>query len=80
VQEITGRWRSDESRAQGEDSLGGTLSHAEYRALVVREASKSGKKPDAKTFYLSQRRVDAALGKSGTTIEIPGASPGRRTL
>jgi hypothetical protein len=74
---ITSRWRSDESRAQGEDVLGGTLSHPEYRALVVRAA---GRLPDTRAFYLAQRKVDASLGKAGTTIQIPGASPGRRTI
>jgi hypothetical protein len=73
----TYRWRSDESRAQGEDSVGDSMPHGEYRALVVRAA---GRKPTTRDFYLAQARVDAALGKSGTTIQIPGASPGRRTI
>jgi hypothetical protein len=74
---ITGRFRSDEQRAQGEDTLGSSLPHPQYRALVMRAA---GRNPSTKKLYLAQARVDASLGKSGTTIQIPGASPGRRTI
>jgi hypothetical protein len=69
--------QSDESRAQDEDTLGGALCHPEYRALVVRAA---GKNPSTKALYLAQSKVDAALGRAGTSIQIPGASPGRRTI
>jgi hypothetical protein len=72
-----GKYRSDESRAQGEDTLGSTLTHGEYRALVVRAAGRS---PSTRSLYLAQRKVDAALGRSGTTIQIPGSAPGRRTI
>jgi hypothetical protein len=75
--ELTKKFRSDESRAQGEDTLGDSMPHGEYRALVVRAA---GKNPTTKSLYLAQARVDAALGKLGTTIQVPGAQPGRRTI
>jgi hypothetical protein len=74
---ITREFRSDEARAQGEDTLGDSMPHGEYRALVVRAA---GRNPTTRALYLAQARVDAALGKSGTTIQIPGAAPGRRTI
>jgi hypothetical protein len=74
---ITSRFRRDEARAQGEDTLGDSLPHPEYRALVMRAA---GKNPNTKSLYLAQAKVDAALGKAGATISIPGASPGRRTI
>jgi hypothetical protein len=74
---IIGEFRSDESRAQGEDDLGSSMPHGEYRALVLRAA---GREPDTRALYLAQRKVDEALGRAGTTIEIPGASPGRRTI
>jgi hypothetical protein len=74
---ITNRFRRDESRAQGEDTLGDSLPHPEYRALVMRAA---GKNPNTRSLYLAQSKVDAALGRAGTTIGIPGASPGRRTI
>jgi hypothetical protein len=74
---ISEEFRSDEARAQGEDTLGSSIPHEEYRALVVRAA---GRKPTTRALYLAQARVDASLGKSGTTIQIPGASPGRRTI
>lgn len=71
------RFRRDESRAQGEDTLGDSVPHAEYRALVVRAA---GRDPSTRALYLAQRRVDAALGRAGTSVEVPGAAPGRRTI
>ena len=77
---IRSRFRRDESLAQGEDTLGDSLSHPEYRALVVKEALKSGKKPGSRTFFEAQKKVDAALGRLGASIEIPGALPRRRTV
>jgi hypothetical protein len=74
---ITTRFRRDESRAQGEDGVGDSMPHGEYRALVVRTA---GRRPSTRDLYLAQARVDAALGRAGTTIAIPGARPGRRTI
>lgn len=74
---ILSRFRRDESRAQGEDGVGASLSHPEYRALVVRAA---GPRPDTRALYLAQKKVDAALGRAGASIEIPGAAPGRRTV
>jgi hypothetical protein len=77
---ITKRFSRDESRAQGEDTLGASLSHPEYRSIVMRESLRSGRRPSTRDLYLAQRRVDASLGKSSTTIQIPGAAPGRRTI
>jgi len=77
MREITRRFKRDEAGAQGEDTLGASLSHPEYRALVVRAA---GQRPDTRALYLAQKKVDAALGKSGTAVGIPGARPGRRTI
>lgn len=74
---ITRRFQSDESRAQGEDTLGDSMSHPEYRALVMRVA---GRNPSTKALYLAQAKVNASLGKAGTTIQIPGAGPRRRTV
>ena len=78
--EITSRFRRDEQGDQSEDSLGESLSHPEYRALVIREARRSSGTPDSRTMYTAQRKVDASLGKRGASVEIPGALPGRRTV
>ena len=76
MRQVASSFRRDEVAAQAED----TLSHPEYRALVVREARRSRRAPSSRDFYLAQKKVDAALGKLGAAIEIPGALPGRRTL
>jgi len=67
---------------QGVTLLGSSLSHAEYRALVLTEAMKSArdKKPSTKNFVEAKRKVDLALGRNKTRIKIPGARPGRRTI
>jgi hypothetical protein len=74
----------DEVRAQGEDcsSMGDALSHNEYRAAIVKQAVKNaaGKKPETKHFFAAKLAVDREIGKSGTSIFIPGAKPGRRTV
>ncbi len=77
---IRSKFRRDELLAQGEDTLGSSLSHSEYRALVMREARRSGKNPNSRAYFEAQKKVDAALGKAGASIEIPGAQPGRRTI
>lgn len=80
------RFTRDEDRAQaeeagfGEDTLGDSLSHPEYRALVVREALKTSRNPDTKTMYLAKQLVDRSLGRSGTSVYVPGARPRRRTV
>ena len=82
------RFTRDEDRAQAEeageaslaDTLGDSLSHPEYRALVVREALKTSRDPDTRTMYLAKRRVDQSLGRSGTSVYVPGARPRRRTV
>ena len=84
--EIQGAFIGDESRAQGEDSgcssMGNSLSHNEYRALVMRQAMRSapGGKPQTKHFFAAKSAVDKALGNADVKIEIPGARPGRRTV
>lgn len=72
----------DEVRAQGEDCSGDALSHNEYRAAIVKQAVKNaaGKKPETKHFFAAKLAVDRTLGNSNTSIFIPGAAPGRRTV
>lgn len=77
------KFTRDEDRAQAEeagDTLGDSLSHPEYRALVVREAQRTSRNPDTRAMFLAKRKVDRAIGRSGTKIYIPGATPGRRTV
>jgi len=78
------KFTRDEDRAQaeeaGSDTLGDSLSHPEYRALVVREALRASRNPDTKAMYLAKQRVDQSLGRSGTSIYIPGAQPRRKTV
>ena len=77
------KFTRDEDRAQSEDAgdtLGDSLSHPEYRALVVREALKSGRNPDTRAMYLAKQRVDRALGRAGTSVYVPGAQPRRKTV
>jgi len=79
---LFGSFVTDEDRAQGEDSLGSSLSHTEYRVLILTETAKNtrGKKPSTKDFVEAKRKVDSALGRNKTRIKIPGAQPGRRTI
>ena len=74
------KFTRDEDRAQVEDTLGDSLSHPEYRVLVMREALKASSRPDTKAMYLAKQRVDQSLGRSGTSIYIPGARPRRKTV
>ena len=64
------------------DLMGGALSHNEYRALVLNQAIKKagGNRPDTRHLFAAKKAVDSALGKSGTSIYIPGAGPARRTV
>jgi hypothetical protein len=75
---IQGRFTRDETRAAGESCCG--LSHAEYRALIVKRALRSGPRPDARAMLGAKRAVDRAVERAGLSIEIPGARPGRRTI
>ena len=84
--EIEGDFAGDEKRAQEEDrgcsSMGDSLSHNKYRALVVKQAMKNagGAKPTTRHFFAAKSSVDKALGNAGVAIYIPGAKPGRRTV
>ena len=64
------------------DFVGETLSHNEYRALVLDQAIKKagGNRPGTKHLFAAKKAVDSALGRSGTSIYIPGAGPARRTV
>jgi hypothetical protein len=64
------------------DLMGGALSHNEYRALVLNQAIKKagGGRPDTRHLFAAKKAVDSALGRSGTSIYIPGAGPARRTV
>lgn len=80
------KFTRDEDRAQEEEtghgvvSLGDSLSHPEYRVLVMREALRAGRDPDTRTMYLAKQRVDQSLGRAGTSVYVPGARPRRRTV
>lgn len=84
--EIQGIFSGDERRAQIEDSgcssMGNSLSHNKYRALIMKQAMKSAAngKPQTKHFFAAKSAVDKALGNADVTIKIPGAKPGRRTV
>jgi hypothetical protein len=84
--EIEGDFAGDEKRAQDEDggcsSMGDSLSHNKYRALVIKQAMKNagGAKPTTRHFFAAKSSVDKALGNAGVAIYIPGAKPGRRTV
>ena len=77
-------FRSDESRAEGENSssCGDVLPHGQYRALVMKQAIRNagGRRPSTKHLFAAKKTVDNALGTSGVAIYIPGASPARRTV
>jgi hypothetical protein len=64
------------------DLMGESLSHNEYRALVLNQAIKKagGNRPGTKHLFAAKKAVDSALGRSGTSIYIPGAGPARRTV
>ena len=64
------------------DCAGESLSHNEYRALVLDQAIKKagGGRPDTRHLFAAKKAVDSALGRSGTSIYIPGAGPARRTV
>ena len=68
-------YRSDEARAEGEDSpsCGDDLPHSEYRALVMRKAIQDagGGQPSTRHLFAAKKAVDNALGSSGVAIYIP---------
>ena len=39
-----------------------------------------GNRPGTKHLFAAKKAVDSALGRSGTSIYIPGAGPARRTV
>jgi hypothetical protein len=79
-----GDFVGDETRAEGENSssLGDSLPHGEYRALVMNQAIREAgnRKPGTKHLFAAKTKVDRALGASGTSIYIPGAGSRRRTV
>jgi hypothetical protein len=49
---------------------------------VLNQAIKKagGGRPDTRHLFAAKKAVDSALGRSGTSIYIPGAGPARRTV
>ena len=84
------RRRDEEMAAEREDRgiVGGSfvggnaIPHENYRVAVMKAAVKSanGTKPSTKDFFKAKAAVDKVIGKSGITIYMPGAQPGRRTI
>jgi hypothetical protein len=83
MRDIKAEFIGDEQRAEieGDGCSGNELSHNEYRALVMRQASKLGNgNPNSKHFFAAKSAVDRSLGRIGVSIMIPGARPGRKTM
>jgi hypothetical protein len=61
---------------------GNAIPHDNYRVAVMKAAVKSaqGKRPSTKDYFAAKSAVDKVIGKSGITIYMPGAKPGRRTI
>jgi hypothetical protein len=72
--EIMGRFKRDE------DCCGESLSHPNYRLLVMKKALSLGRRPGTSEMFAAKRAVDRQLGVAGVGIKIPGAYPGRRTI
>lgn len=62
--------------------VGKAIPHENYRVAVMKAAVKSagGGQPTTKDFFKAKTAVDKVIGKSGITIYMPGAKPGRRTI
>ena len=62
--------------------VGNAIPHENYRVAVMKAAVKSagGGQPTTKDFFKAKAAVDKVIGKSGITIYMPGAKPGRRTI
>ncbi len=72
--EIMGRFTRDE------DCCGESLSHPDYRILVLKKALSLNKRPGTREMFMAKKAVDQQLGRAGVGIAIPGARPGRRTI
>ena len=61
---------------------GNAIPHDNYRVAVMKAAVKSagGGRPSTKDYFVAKSAVDKVIGKSGITIYMPGAKPGRRTI
>ena len=61
---------------------GNAIPHDNYRVAVMKAAVKSagGGRPSTKDYFAAKAAVDKVIGKSGITIYMPGAKPGRRTI
>jgi hypothetical protein len=71
------------SRIKGGCSfIGNAIPHENYRVAVMKAAVKSagGGRPTTKDYFQAKAAVDRVIGKSGITIYMPGAKPGRRTI
>jgi hypothetical protein len=61
--------------------LEGAISHDAYRASVLHNARRlAGGSPQTKDIFKAEKMVKNKLNRSGISVQIPGASPGRRTL
>jgi hypothetical protein len=66
----------------GSEMGGKAIPHKNYRVAVMKAALKStgGKRPTTRDYFKAKAAVDRAIGKSGISIYMPGAKPGRRTI
>ena len=66
----------------GGSIVGNAIPHDNYRVAVMKAAVKSanGRRPTTKDYFAAKSAVDKVIGKSGITIYMPGAKPGRRTI
>jgi len=66
----------------GSSIVGNAIPHENYRVAVMKAAVKSagGGRPSTKDYFTAKAAVDKVIGKSGITIYMPGAKPGRRTI
>jgi len=60
---------------------GAALPHDLYRAAVWQRAQKLKKagQPQARALFIAQKSVDRDMSRSGVSVAIPGARPGRIT-
>ena len=67
------------SRSSG---MGNSIPHDNYRVAVMKAAVKSanGGRPSTKDYFAAKAAVDKVIGKSGISVYMPGAKPGRRTI
>lgn len=72
----------DRGIVSGSDIGGKSIPHENYRVAVMKAALKSsgGKRPTTRDYFKAKATVDQVIGKSGISIYMPGAKPGRRTI